>query len=161
MLLKSSIEKQDAEKIKDIYDNIKKFDVKEDEVLLIIDNALKDKVALKRLLRILVLISKTAVEDIPTDALVNKILEGFAKGASVDVIVKEAESKVLFLKNAKAILNYLILKGYETNQPDMVINILSIYLTKGWEPTDLKRELDTGGLSKKEFYELSLFLKKD
>jgi hypothetical protein len=160
-LSKSNFDAQDVRKVKDLFDNIKKVGVSEDEVLLIIDNAVKKNVDANRLLRLMVLISKTALAEISTKALMNKILEGFAKGAPVEVIIKEAENKVLHLKNAKAILNYLLLKGYETKHPDMAVNILSIYLIKGWEPSDLKREIESGGLKKKEFYELSRFLKSN
>jgi hypothetical protein len=160
ILLDSSVSEEDSKKIKDIYYNIKSFDIEENEVLLIIDNALKNGIDAKRILRLLVLVSKTAVEDIPIKALNNKILEGLAKEAPADVIIKEAQSKVLFLKNAKAILNYLLLRGYETKQPETVINMLSIYLNQGWEPTSLKREIESGGLTKKEFHELSVFLKR-
>ena len=65
------------------------------------------------------------------------------------------------LNKAKAILNYLILKGFEVKNPDMAVNLISIYLTKGWEPSALKQEIVAGGLNKKEFYELSLFLKRN
>jgi hypothetical protein len=160
ILLDSSISEEDSKRIKDIYYNIKRLDIEEDEVLTIIDGALKNGIDSKRILRLLVLVSKTAVEDIPIKALNNKILEGLAKEAPADVIIKEAQSKVLFLKNAKAVLNYLLLRGYETKQPETVINMLSIYLTQGWEPALLKQEIESGGLSKKEFHELSVFLKR-
>jgi len=160
LLSNSTISGQDTKKVKDLFESIKKLNVREDEVLLIVDNAVKSNVDAKPLLRILVLISKTAVSDIPTEALINKILEGFAKGAPVDIIIKEAESKVLFLKQAKGVLNYLILKGYEVRKPGMAVNVISIYITKGWEPSELKREIEAGGLTKEEFHELSMFVKK-
>ena len=159
LLSKSGFDAQDSKKINELYVNIKKLDVEEDKVLLIIENSIKGGVDSTQLLRILTLISKMAVEDIPPKALINKVLEGFAKGAPIEVIIKEAESKVLSLKNAKSILNYLILKGFEVKQPDLAVNIISIYLTKGWTPSSLKLEIESGGLNKQEFHELSLFLK--
>ncbi len=160
LLSDSSVTADDSKRIKGIYDNILKFEIKEDKILLIVENALNKDMGPKRLLRLLVLISKSAVEDLPTEALINKVLEGFAKSAPTDVIINEAESKVLFLKNAKTMLNYLTLKGFEATKPEMVINMLSIYSTQGWDPIDLKRAIETGGLSKKEFHELSMFLKQ-
>lgn len=161
MLTSGGIYGEDAKHVKDLYGNLTDFGVNKGDVLLIIDYSVKKKIDSKKLLRIMVLISKTALADIPTEALTNKILEGFAKGALVDVIIKEAESKVLTLKNAKAVLNYFILKGYKTKQPDMAISVISMYLAKGWTSSSLKREVELSGLSKKEFSELSLFLRKE
>ncbi len=160
LLSKSSINKGDARKIQELYNNIKQFDVDDSTVMRVIGNAIRSKVETKHILRILVLISKAEVEEIPTEALMNKILEGFAKKAPPDIIIEKATAKVLGLKNAKAILNYLKLKGYETDQPKMVVNILSIYIAKGWDPSDLKREIVIKGLSHKEFNELAIFLKQ-
>jgi len=161
ILSSSSIKGEDAKRVKDLYGSLVSFGVNEDELLLIVGHAINSDVETNKLMRLLVLISKTALADIPTKALINKVLEGFAKGAVVDVVIKEAESKVLNLKNAKSVLNHLMLKGYKTKQPDMAINVISIYLTRGWEPSGLKREIESEGLSKKEFYELSLFLKEN
>ena len=77
------------------------------------------------------IIIKAKIADLPIDPLINKIREGLAKNANSSLILGTLSWKAKTLKEAKDILNQAIFKGYPPVQQEQTITMISDFLAMG------------------------------
>ena len=124
----------------------------------IIENSVEksfDAYSVKKVLDILL---ETENDSLPTELLINKINEGFAKNVNKSVIISVISTKAENLKKANEILNEALQEGLEIDGEDEMVGILADSLENDVPQESLSWLVTTGiteGKSIEEITEIS------
>jgi len=91
----------------------------------IIENSIEESFDAYSVKKVFDVILETQQEGLPTELLINKINEGFAKNISKTIIISVISTKAENLKKADEILNKAIQEGLEINGEEELIGILA------------------------------------
>jgi len=97
----------------------------------------------------------TQQEGLPTESLINKVNEGFAKNANKSVIISVISTKAENLKKANEILNEALQEGLEINGEEEMVGILADSLENDVPGESLSWLLKTGTTEGKSILEIS------
>ncbi len=100
-------------------------------------------------------ILETQQENLPTESLINKMNEGFAKNADKTVIISVISTKAENLKKAAEILNESKQEGLEVNGGEEMLKILADSLENDVPDESLSWLLKTGTAEGKSIIEIS------
>ena len=91
----------------------------------IIENSVEKSLDAYSMKKVFDVILETQQEGIPTESLINKVNEGFAKNANKSVIISVISTKAENLKKANEILNEALQEGLEINGEEEMVGILA------------------------------------
>jgi hypothetical protein len=100
-------------------------------------------------------ILETQQEGLPTESLINKVNEGFAKNVNNSVIISVISTKAENLKKANEILNEALQEGLEINGEEEMVEILADSLENDVPDGSLSWLLKTGTAEGKSILEIS------
>src|SRR4030066_1812213 len=121
----------------------------------IIENSVEksfDAYSVKKVLDILL---ETESDSLPTESLINKINEGFAKNVNKSVIISVISAKAKNLKKANEILNEALQEGLEINGEEEMVGILADSLENDVPQETLSWLVKTGTAEGKSITEIS------
>ena len=124
----------------------------------IIENSVEESFDAYSVKKVFDVILETQQEGLPTELLINKINEGFAKNISKTIITSVISTKAENLKKADEILNEAIQEGLEINGEEEMVEILADSLENDVPQESLSWLLKTGtteGKSMEEIGEIS------
>lgn len=124
----------------------------------IIENSIEESFDAYSVKKVFDVILETQQEGLPTELLINKIKEGFAKNISKTIIISVISTKAENLKKANEILNEALQEGLEINGEEELIGILADSLENDVPRESLSWLLKTGaveGSSIEEITEIS------
>ena len=124
----------------------------------IIENSVEESFDAYSMKKIFDVILETQQDGLPTESLINKINEGFAKNANKSVIISVISTKAENLKKANEILNKAQQEGLEINGGEEMVRILADSLENDVPQESLSWLLRTGtveGSSIEEITEIS------
>lgn len=124
----------------------------------IIENSIERSFDAYSVKKVFDVILETQQEGLPTELLINKIKEGFAKNISKTIIISVISTKAENLKKANEILNEALQEGLEINGEEELIGILADSLENDVPRESLSWLLKTGaveGSSIEEITEIS------
>lgn len=97
----------------------------------------------------------TQQEGLPTESLINKVNEGFAKNVNKSVIISVISAKAENLKKANEILNEALQEGLEINGEEEMVGILADSLENDVPGESLSWLVKTGTAEGKSIMEIS------
>jgi len=124
----------------------------------IIENSVEKSLDAYSIKKIFNVILETQQEGLPTEPLIHKVNEGFAKNISKTIIISVISTKAENLKKADEILNEAIQEGLEINGEEEMVEILADSLENDVPQESLSWLLKTGtteGKSMEEIGEIS------
>ena len=168
---------EQLEQLKNILDSSSKYsDFRKNQILLpklkelleegipfedtknIIENSIEESFDAYSMKKVFDVILETQQEGLPTEPLINKINEGFAKNVNKSVIISVISTKAENLKKAAEILNEARQEGLEVNGGEEMVKILADSLENDVPQESLSWLVKTGtaeGRSIKEIGEIS------
>ena len=124
----------------------------------IIENSIEESFDAYSVKKVFDIILETQQEGLPTESLINKVNEGFAKNVNNSVIISVISTKAENLKTANEILNEALKEGLEINGEEEIVGILADSLENDVPQESLSWLLKTGtaeGSSIEEISEIS------
>jgi len=124
----------------------------------IIENSVEKSLDAYSMKKVFDVILETQQEGLPTEPLINKVNEGFAKNVNKSVIISVISTKAANLKKANEILNEALQEGLEINGEEEIIKVLADSLENDVPQESLSWLVKTGtaeGRSIKEISEIS------
>jgi len=124
----------------------------------VIENSVEKSLDAYSMKKVFDVILETQQEGIPTESLINKVNEGFAKNANKSVIISVIFTKAENLKKANEILNEALQEGLEINGEEEMVGILADSLENDVPQESLSWLVKTGavkGSSIEEITEIS------
>jgi hypothetical protein len=124
----------------------------------IIENSIEESFDAYSVKKVFNVILETQQDGLPTEPLINKVNEGFAKSANESVIISVISTKAENLKKANEILNEALQEGLEINGGEEIVKILADSLENDVPQESLSWLLKTGtieGSSIEEITEIS------
>jgi hypothetical protein len=124
----------------------------------IIENSVEESFDAYDVKKVFDVILEAQQEGLPTEPLINKVNEGFAKNANKSVIISVISTKAENLKKANEILNEALQEGLEINGGEEIVKILADSLENDVPQESLSWLLKTGtveGSSIEEITEIS------
>jgi len=124
----------------------------------IIENSIEESFDAYSVKKVFNIILETQQDGLPTEPLINKVNEGFAKSANESVIISVISTKAENLKKANEILNEALQEGLEINGGEEIVKILADSLENDVPQESLSWLLKTGtieGSSIEEITEIS------
>jgi len=124
----------------------------------IIENSIEKSLDAYSMKKVFDVILETQQEGLPTEPLINKVNEGFAKNVNRNVIISVISAKAENLKKAAEILNEAQQEGLEINGGEDMVKLLADSLENDVPRESLSWLLKTGaveGSSIKEITEIS------
>ena len=124
----------------------------------IIENSIEESFDAYSVKKVFDVILETQQDGLPTEPLINKLNEGFAKSANESVIISVISTKAENLKKANEILNEAQQEGLEINGGEEIVKILADSLENDVPQESLSWLLKTGtieGSSIEEITEIS------
>jgi hypothetical protein len=124
----------------------------------IIENSVEESFDAYSVKKVFDIILETQQEGLPTEPLINKVNEGFAKNVNNSVIISVISTKAENLKKANEILNEALQEGLEINGEEEMVGILADSLENDVPQESLSWLLRTGtveGSSIEEIAEIS------
>jgi hypothetical protein len=121
----------------------------------IIENSVEESFDAYSMKKIFDVILETQQDGLPTESLINKINEGFAKNANKSVIISVISTKAENLKKANEILNEAQQEGLEINGGEEMVRILADSLENDVPQESLSWLLKTGTAEDKSILEIS------
>jgi len=91
----------------------------------IIENSVEESFDAYNVKKVFDVILETQQDGLPTEPLINKVNEGFAKNANESVIISVISTKAENLKKANEILNEALQEGLEINGGEEIVKILA------------------------------------
>ena len=110
----------------------------------IIENSIKESFDAYSVKKVFDVILETQQDGLPTEPLINKVNEGFAKSANESVIISVISTKAENLKKANEILNEAQQEGLEINGGEEIVKILADSLENDVPQESLSWLLKTG-----------------
>jgi len=121
----------------------------------IIENSIDNSLDAYSVKKVFDVILDTQQEGLPTEQLINKVNEGFAKNVNKSVIISVISTKAENLKKANEILNEARQEGLEINGGEEMFNILADSLENDVPDESLSWLLKTGTTEGKSILEIS------
>jgi len=124
----------------------------------IIENSVEESFDAYSIKKVFDIILETQQEGLPTETLINKVNEGFAKNVDNSVLISVISTKAENLKKANEILNEALQEGLEINGEEEMVGILADSLENDVPQESLFWLLKTGtaeGSSIEEISEIS------
>jgi len=120
----------------------------------IIENSIEESFDAYNVKKVFDIILETQQEGLPTELLINKVNEGFAKNISNTIIILVISTKAENLKKADEILNEAIQEGLEINGEEEMVKILADSLENDVPQESLSWLLKTGTTKGKSIEEI-------
>jgi len=121
----------------------------------IIENSVEESFDAYSVKKVFDVILDTQQEGLPTEPLINKVNEGFAKNVNKSVIISVISTKAENLKKANEILNDAQQEGLEINGEEELVGILADSLENDVPQESLSWMLKTGTTEGKSIEEIS------
>ena len=121
----------------------------------IIENSVIESLDAYSVKKVFDVILETQQEGLPTEPLINKVNEGFAKNVNYSVIISVISTKAENLKKANEILNEALQDGLEINGEEEMVGILADSLENDVPQESLSWMLKTGTTEGKSIEEIS------
>jgi len=124
----------------------------------IIENSVEESFDAYSVKKVFDIILETQQEGLPTEPLINKVNEGFAKNVNKSVIISVISTKAENLRKAAEILNEALQEGLEINGEEEMVGILADSLENDVPQESLSWLIKTGtneGRSIEEITEIS------
>lgn len=121
----------------------------------IIENSIEESFDAYSIKKVFDVILETQQDGLPTELLINKINEGFAKNINKSVIISAISTKAENLKKANEILNEALQEGLEINGEEEMIGILADSLENDVPQESLSWLVKTGTIEGKSIEEIS------
>jgi len=121
----------------------------------IIENSIEESFDAYSVKKVFDVILETQQEGLPTEPLINKVNEGFAKNANKGVIISVISTKAENLKKANEILNEARQEGLKINGGEEMVEILADSLENDVPQESLSWLLKTGTSEGKSIEEIS------
>ncbi|HAJ32084.1 MAG TPA: hypothetical protein DCK79_01735 [Candidatus Atribacteria bacterium] len=121
----------------------------------IIENSIEESFDAYSVKKVFDVILETQQEGLPTEPLINKVNEGFAKNVDKTVIISVISTKVENLKKASMLLNEARQEGLEINGEEEMVEILADSLENDVPQESLFWLLKTGTTEGKNIEEIS------
>jgi hypothetical protein len=121
----------------------------------IIDNSVEESFDAYSVKKIFDVILKTQQEGLPTESLINKVNEGFAKNANKTIIISVISAKAENIRKAAEILNDAREEGLEVNGGEEMLKVLADSLENDVPDESLSWLLKTGTAEGKSIIEIS------
>jgi len=124
----------------------------------IIENSVEKSLDAYSMKKVFDVILETQQEGLPTEPLINKVNEGFAKNVNNSVLISVISNKAENLKKADEILNEALQEGLEINGEEEIVKVLADSMENDVPQESLSWLLKTGiteGKSIKEISEIS------
>lgn len=121
----------------------------------IIENSIEESFDAYSVKKVFDVILETQQDGLPTELLINKINEGFAKNIDKSVIISAISTKAENLKKANEILNEALQEGLEINGEEEMIGILADSLENDVPQESLSWLVKTGTIEGKSIEEIS------
>lgn len=121
----------------------------------IIENSLEESFDAYSVKKVFDVILDTQQEGLPTELLINKVNEGFAKDVDKSVIISVISAKAENLKKANEILNEALQEGLEINGEEEMLGILADSLENDVPQESLSWLVKTGTAEGKSIMEIS------
>ena len=121
----------------------------------IIENSVEESFDAYSVKKVLDILLETENDSLPTELLINKINEGFAKNVNKSVIISVISAKAENLKKANEILNAALQEGLEINGEEEMVGILADSLENDVPQETLSWLVKTGTAEGKSITEIS------
>jgi hypothetical protein len=121
----------------------------------IIENSVEESFDAYSVKKVFDVILETQQEGLPTELLINKVNEGFAKNVNQTIIISVISTKAENLKKANEILNEAQQEGLEINGKEEMVGILADSLENDVPQESLSWLLKTGTSEGKSIEEIS------
>jgi hypothetical protein len=121
----------------------------------IIENSIEESFDAYSVKKVFDVILETQQEGLPTESLINKVNEGFAKNANKTIIISVISTKSENIKKAAEILNEAQQEGLKINGGDEIVKILADSLENDVPQESLSWLLKTGTSEGKSIEEIS------
>jgi hypothetical protein len=121
----------------------------------IIENSVEKSLDAYNMKKVFDVILETQQEGLPTETLINKLNEGFAKNVNNSVLISVISTKAENLKKANEILNEAQQEGLEINGGEEMVKILADSLENDVPQESLSWLLKTGTTEGKSMEEIS------
>ena len=121
----------------------------------IIENSIEESFDAYSVKKVFDIILETQQEGLPTETLINKVNEGFAKNVNKTIIISVISTKAENLKTANEILNEALQEGLEINGGEEMIKILADSLENDVPGESLSWLVRTGTAEGKNIAEIS------
>jgi len=121
----------------------------------IIENSVEKSLDAYSMKKVFDIILETQQDGLPTEPLINKVNEGFAKNANKSVIISVISTKAENLKKANEILNEALQEGLEINGEEKMVGILADSLENDVPQQSLSWMLKTGTTEGKSIEEIT------
>jgi len=121
----------------------------------IIENGVEESFDAYSVKKVFDVILETQQDGLPTEPLINKVNEGFAKNANKSVIISVISTKAENLKKANEILNEALQEGLEINGEKEMVEILANSLENDVPQESLSWLVKTGTTEGKSIEEIT------
>ena len=121
----------------------------------IIENSVEESFDAYSVKKVFDVILETQQEGLPTESLINKVNEGFAKNVNNSVIISVISTKAENLKKANEILNEALQEGLEINGEEEMVEILADSLENDVPDESLSWLVKTGTAEGRSILEIS------
>ncbi len=121
----------------------------------IIESSVEKSLDAYNIKKVFDIILDTQQEGLPTETLINKVNEGFAKNVNKTIIISVISTKAENLKKANEILNEALQEGLEINGEEEMVGILADSLENDVPQESLSWLLKTGTTEGKSIEEIS------
>ena len=121
----------------------------------IIENSVEESFDAYSVKKVFDVILETQQEGLPTEPLINKVNEGFAKNANKSMIISVISTKAENLKKANEILNEALQEGLEINGEEEMLKILADSLENDVPQESLSWLVKTGTTEGKSIEEIT------
>jgi len=121
----------------------------------IIENSVEESFDAYSIKKVFDVILDSQQEGLPTEPLINKLNEGFAKNVNKSVIISVISTKAENLKKANEILNQALQEGLEINGEEEMVGILADSLENDVPDESLSWLVKTGTAEGKSITEIS------
>jgi len=135
--------------------NLLEADISFEDTKKIIENSIEKSLDAYSIKKVFDIILETQQEGLPTETLINKVNEGFAKNVNKSVIISVISTKAENLKKANEILNEALQEGLEINGEEEMVGILSDSLENDVPQESLSWLLKTGTVEGSSIEEIS------
>lgn len=113
--------------------------VDERDALTLVESCAEGELAPEQVARILSLAAQISLDHLPADLFVSKVLEGVAKGAEADRVVKAAERRALDIKRASNLVKNLALEGVSSSDRDELLPDVAEALAAGLGEAQIRK----------------------
>jgi hypothetical protein len=121
----------------------------------IIENSIEESFDAYSVKKVFDVILETQQDGLPTEPLINKVNEGFAKNVNKSIIISAISTKAENLKKANEILNEVLQEGFGINDEEEMIGILADSLENDVPQESLSWLVKTGTIEGKSIEEIS------